>query len=357
MKKTDELKRLWREAFKVSPEWCDIYFSLTYRDDEAMTVEERDQVVSALMMHRYVMTFHGSLQGVAYIGGAATRRNQRGNGFMTSLMTDALHEAARRGDMMAALTPAWSHLYYYFEKFGFVKVFYVDAERYTSLHQFATSADLRRADNSDIDRLYEGFHTLEMMQRCRVLHTRRDLTGIMADNALAGGYVSVIEGVNDGHTAAVAFAEEHDGTVRVTDILAESLTARDTALADIRSHYPGLPFAVMAPAGESNRRLTPNGMARMVNVEMCLQAIAEANRDFRCAIRVSDPMLQWNNGTWLIAGGMASRVDNDNRRLDFDVDIETLTAIVFSGKRIGGIIRFPTVRPHLALMPLIGSSA
>ena len=113
MSKRDEIKKIWTECFKDSREYVDMFFDQVYRDDEAMLLTDQSgSAVSSLLLQRYAMSFHGSEAPVSYIAGAATRRSKRGQGYMSSLMIDALRESAVRGDMLCSLIPADEALFF-----------------------------------------------------------------------------------------------------------------------------------------------------------------------------------------------------------------------------------------------------
>lgn len=94
MSKKDDIRRLWSECFKHSPEYTDMYFSRVYADDGALTWRNSDgRVVSSLLTADYELLFHGSRTGLSYICAAATARKYRGRGFMSRLMLEAIDNA------------------------------------------------------------------------------------------------------------------------------------------------------------------------------------------------------------------------------------------------------------------------
>lgn len=354
MKKKDEIRRMWKESFNESAEWTDMFFDTVYDDDDAMTLEINGATVSSLMLQRYIMNFHNTPASMGYIAGACTRRAARGKGYMSRLVVEALNEAARRGDMLVSLIPAEGHLYYYYERFGFSTVFYVDLERYSSMHSFGLSPHYHEAKDIDTDTMFGAFNDMELECEGRVVHTRRQFESVLADTHLDGGSAVVIAS-DDGAIAAIAFAVPTDDTLVITDILWENREAREAALASLRSKYRDKAFVVKAPATDlERRRLTPRGMARIVNVDLALQAIAAAHPSYRARIRVSDPLLRWNSGIYRLGGGESIKMPDDafnhGQKIDFDVSIDDLSRIIFSGKRAGGMINFPTLRPHISLM-------
>ena len=352
MSKKDEIRRLWKDTLSPRAEWLDMFFNRVYRDEDAMILERDGRVVSALLLKPYVFNYLGKAVSMGYIMGAATRRNARGNGYMSALFRDSLLEAQARGDMIVALKPRHEWLFDYFDRFGMSTVFYVDTERYTSLHSFATRDDSKYipVDTSkNTDRLFHALNVLELEYPCGVVHSREEFETMLIDNALDGGDFVAVED-SEGDIAGMAWALVDDETVVVTCLMGERESGRRAALAELRNLHPGLPFKVLAPpSDEQAHRLTAKAMARVVNVETVLDAVAQSDPGFKCVVRVSDPLIQTNNGIWRVGGGEVIK-DDSLTKTDLDVSVETFTSIIFSGKKIGSILRFPTARPRLGLM-------
>ena len=82
MNKKQQVKDLWRTCFGDSEAFIDLYFDRVYQDDNTLTIERNGQIVSALQMLPYTMTYFGTEISVAYISGACTVPEQRGQGLM-----------------------------------------------------------------------------------------------------------------------------------------------------------------------------------------------------------------------------------------------------------------------------------
>lgn len=351
MRVKDEIKSNWRECFQDSSDYMSMYFSNVYRDEDAIYIAENNHVVSSLLLQNYIMKFHGDDISIGYIAGACTRRHARGRGLMSELMVKALRESALRGNLFLTLIPAHEWLYDYYSKFGLTTSIFVDIERYTSLHSFTPLLDYEPSP-LDEDSLCEAFSWLEnRVIGCGVIHSALDFKSIIVDNRLDGGHFVAVNRVNEQQPAAMAFATVRDNTVVVNHIAGVDEDACTAALSRLRSIYPDKPFKVLAMVDES-RRPTPRAMARIIDVDGVLQHLARTHPKWRCRIRVSDSILEFNNGIWRIANGQATLLSEYglDHRLDFDVSVETLTSMVFSGPSIGDILNFPTARPYFSLM-------
>lgn len=363
MSKKDEIKRLWTEAFGDPREYVEMYFDRVYRDTDAMTLVSDDgRIVTSLLLQPYGFNFHGLDATVSYVSGAATRRNMRGRGLMTALMIDALDASRRRGDILTLLIPASEYLYGYYSRFGFATAAYTDVMRYTALHTFAPPEDETAEQFTPVDDLftpavYEAFAAMESESgEATVLHSHRDFLNILDDLHLDGGFCDAVAD-ESGRVDAIAFARPApDGSdnIRVDEVLSRSPQARLAALRQLRARWPGRPFAVLAPVVDDGRRLTPRGMARIVDVERILGLLAEANPALKLTLRVADQLIPENNGIFRIASGTMIRLEKEassgTRQLDFDVSVVTLTQMLFSSEAIGSALGFPSRRLRMALM-------
>ncbi|MCM1519956.1 MAG: GNAT family N-acetyltransferase [Lachnoclostridium sp.] len=356
MSKRDEIKKIYREAFNDSEEYIGLVFNSVYNDQEALAISDTDgKIASSLMLRQYQMTFHGTMQQVGYIYAAATRRARRGCGLMTALLVKALEASAARGDMLCSLIPSTEALYYFYEPFGFTTLFYMKEQRFTSLHRFLGQGSYQVNENPDPDQVYEAFNRYQLQRECYITHDRKDFNVIIEDNRLDGGdFVVMIRDDEDlgPVIASMAWAVVKDNVLIVTDLMGEDLDARLAAMRQLRAIHSELPFLLYGrPTDVMGGRLMPRGMARIVNVEKCLQAIAEGNPKFKCKIRVTDPILrQLNSHTYIIHGGKVTIDDSYCSKLDFDVTIEVFGRMVFNSAETGQMIDFPSVRPMISLM-------
>lgn len=353
MSKKGDIMHLWREAYKDSPEYLDMYFDRIYRDADALTVEENDKVVSSLLMQPYMLWFYGREMAVSYIAGVTTRRQARGRGHASSLMRDALRLSRDRGDMLCALIPAHDWLYFFFDRFGFSSVFLSDVQRFTSLHKFAGEGEYAEVDDRYSDAVYEAFSDLERQRPGGILHSRRDFVNFLDDLAMRrdGTFVAVSNGERG--IVAMAWASLSDDVVQVYEVLGYEASDRQAAMRQLRLRFPDKPMRYLAPSDTpGHRRLHPRGMARIVNVRLCLATVAEANPQWKCRMRVTDPLIDDNNISLVIADGQCEEIDGVALpEPDFDVDISVLNRILFSSPSTGSTLGFPSRRTHISLMP------
>lgn len=353
MKRKDEIKRLWSEGLKLSPEYLDMYFDRIYHDDDALVTEVDGRVASCLLLQPFRLWFYGAEPLTGYITGAVTKRQMRGRGLMTDLMLRALDESARRGYMMCEIVPNHDWIYPYFSRFGFSDIFLTDTQRFTSLHPFATVANYHALTDAYAPAVYDAYSRYQRERQGCVLLSERDFINSLDEIALSPEGIFVAVGRKDCPVASMAWAStDDDGTVIVHELAGIDADARTGALHELRSHFPDRPLRYNAPSADAGtRRLVPCAMGRIIDVHKCLSIIAGANPMWRAVIRVTDPLLPHNNHVYRISGGQCDIVDGPMPKLDFDVAVEVLAKIVFSSPETGEMLGFPSRRTHIALMP------
>ncbi len=349
MKKKDAILNIWKECFNDSDQYVDMFFSTIYSDADALTIEHDGAVVSSMLLQRYAMNFHGVTCSISYICGAATRPGWRGQGFMGELVRRAVRESFERGDLMCALIPASPSLYKYYGKFGFSPVFYVDIEHYTSVHDFRHEGGYTLVPDLSQQKVYDFFDEMMRRRPCAVQHSRRQYDQILMDNSACGGSATAIAD-SDGRIVAIGFAVPLDGEPTVMDVLASSADAEEALLDEIHKEYAGDSLTVYGYYGSRDYNLSPRGMGRIVNMYECAEILARAYPKLSMAIRIHDDIIRENNHIYIIDGGRAVINDGYGGRLDYDIDMEVFTSLVFGNSVTHRLLDFPTVRPFISLM-------
>ena len=78
----EKVKNLWKLCFNDSEEFIDMYFRLRYNNNANITIESGDNVIAALQMLPYPMTFGGTEIHTAYVSGACTHPDNRNRGII-----------------------------------------------------------------------------------------------------------------------------------------------------------------------------------------------------------------------------------------------------------------------------------
>lgn len=362
--KDGEIRKLWQRCFPdISAKWFDSFMSSTYRQsDLRIDVDTAtDSVVSALLVQPYDLELHGRRLLSSYLSFACTDPRFRGTGRMTQLLKSTIRRAYDDGVSAIMLIPAHEWLRDYYRRAAqFATVVYSRQDCYSSVHSFPTGYYSPSDDEPTAD-LAEAFGRFSVTDGYSLLlHSERDFAMVMADCRMEGGRVaSVIDA--DGRIAAVALAypDEYAHMVTVKAAVGESAGAVDAVLEMVRRLFPGMSLRVIIPAGDDNtgwrkRHLIAGGMARVVNAHLILDTVAKAApRGWSKVVRISDPVVEGNNHTYVLIGSEGVSVDDTVKPSSlqgFDISIDVLSQMVWGSKPIGELIDFPSNRLIMRLM-------
>lgn len=342
--KIKEFHDIYRRVFGDSERWRRWFFSEVVDESGIYLAREASgKANGSLLMQPYTFLFHGAEIPAGYMSCVATSPEARGRGIAAGLIRQALSDARRDGQALCTLVPAAPHLFYFYARFGFSTVFYVNRERYTALHRFDPCGCSAVMPNYDL------FSRLERDFGCGVLHTREQFDHIVADNSIDGGSVIAVRDA-DG-AGAIVFAVEEDNIVRVKCLLADNAATAEGVLAELRAAAEGKAVTVSLPPLSGEKRfLRPYGMGRVVNPLAILSPVASSHPELRYAIRVTDPILPENNGVYTLRDGESRRPDAFGGHIDLDVTIDILASALFSSEAVGRVLELPARRPYMALM-------
>ena len=343
--KKSQIKNLYDSAFPADKNWNNWFFNCIYKDNEAQYLEVENRIVSCLFIQHYNFCYHGESLPMTYISGVATDRKQRGQGYMSRLMVESLRKSRERGDVLAGVIPADRRLFFLYDKFGFSTVVFADIERWTALHSFPFYEDLIEVKPS-----FNAFQTLEREREMTVLHSSTDFENILRDVEMDGGTVVQVN-TTGGVPVAMAFATADEQEICVKEVLGSEPRAVDMALGLVKKNIgKQLPMAVWRKPDIRKSMLRSRGMLRIVNVEKILSSLASKFPEVNQIVRVSDRLIEENNGIYVISGGDCVKKENVPYKLTLDVTIDVLTSILFGSRETGNIFGIPADHPLMNLM-------
>lgn len=352
MDKKDSYYKIYTSSFDDPSRWSDWFVHQVCSDEDILLGYGLDgSPVSGLAMRRYDFSplrpgCEHSLNA-GYLAGVATLPRARGKGEMSALMTDTLHTARLRKIDVCTLIPASRRLYFFYDKFGFSTVFYRCEERYTSVHDFSPLPGWETVAPD-----FESFEELEKHRHYSIRHSRKDFSEILADARMCRTHALAVR-TADGSRGMIFAKTESDGTVFVHCLMSDNNDAAEAALQALRKEVGAQPFVVMRdPEGARRAQLRAYGMIRIVNAGEVLAGVAAAMPELKQAIRVYDPILRENCGTYILDKGLACKEPYryTGTRLSLDVNIEVLARILFNTPSAGEIFGLPTMRPFMSLM-------
>lgn len=180
---------LWRASFNDTEEFINLYFDRVYKEENSLVIERNGQIVSALQMLPYTMTWCGTEISVSYISGACTLPSMRGQGLMRQLLQKAFEEMKRRDVAVTALVPADPWLFDYYREQGYTEAFDYSEETYTRPETIVWEPNLTVVppEVPSTELLYAYFNRKLRERPCCLLHTYDDFVTIQRDLQQDGG--------------------------------------------------------------------------------------------------------------------------------------------------------------------------
>lgn len=180
---------LWQLSFHDTEEFVSLYFDRVYKEENTLVIEKNGQVVSALQILPYTMTYYGTEISVAYISGACTLPSMRGKGLMKELLQNAFEEMKYRSVAISALIPGEPWLFDYYRKAGYTEAFDCSELTYTRPETpvYAPEITVMPPKVPSMAKLYDYFDSKMRERNCCMLHTKDEFVTILRDLELDGG--------------------------------------------------------------------------------------------------------------------------------------------------------------------------
>lgn len=308
----NQTRDLWRTCFNDSEEFMDIYFEDKYTDASNLTIRHDGQVVSAMQLLPYRMTFYGTVQHAGYISGLATLPDFRGRGYAANLLHEAHRRLFQQGATLSLLIPQTDEVRSYYEKpehgAYWTAVYRQELPLDISQDGAFDKIEVVRPDEWGED-LYVYYHRLTMQLPFMVHPSENDFFAALEAADLEDGYILVARRKRRmvGFCLAV---KEPNGKVYIRT-LAITEAATRAAFVDYLCRECGVDkvyrrFCLPGSLKES----VPYAMARVINVPRFLSAIAVKNPGFQLHIGVDgDLAIPENNGWYIVENGTVCLTD------------------------------------------------
>ena len=119
----EQVKSLWKLCFDDSEAFIELYFRLRYNNEVNLAIQSGEEVIAALQMLPYPMTFCNKIVPTSYISGACTHPDYRAKGVMRELLSQSFARMLRNGVLFSTLIPAEPWLFGYYAKTSYTPVF------------------------------------------------------------------------------------------------------------------------------------------------------------------------------------------------------------------------------------------
>lgn len=302
-----QIKDLWQLCFNDSEAFTELYFTHRYNNDVNIYIQSGEEIISALQMLPYQMTFCSSKIPTAYISGACTHPDYRGKGVMHELLSQAFARMQSQGVLLSTLIPANDYLFDYYRKKGYASIFNYTEENYLAKDTTFNVRGLRIETLSDFREDVYHYLSHKMKERsCCIQHTAADLKVILADLRLTNG--SLIIALREKNICGVAFCYPDGETLRINELLADNAEIEKAVLAKAAKQWKCNKATAIRPVkkGLEEHHL---GMARIIDAKKVLQLFAAAFPQEEMNIELTDDTLAANNGYYYINNGKCMKSD------------------------------------------------
>ena len=241
----EQVKALWKICFDDSEEFVEMYFRLRYKTEVNVAIQSGDEVISALQMLPYPMTFGGETVQTSYISGACTHPDFRSKGVMRELLSQSFARMLRNGVHFSTLIPAEPWLFDYYARMGYASVFKYSTKEIV-LPEFIPSKEIAVSVVSEFQEEVYSYLNKKLSERvCFIQHTSEDFQVIMTDLAISGGYLFVARQENE--IKGVTIIYKGDKHIIINELCAEDKDVEYSLLYAIRQLYHSLCTTLYLP--------------------------------------------------------------------------------------------------------------
>ena len=296
----EQVKALWKLCFEDSEEFVEMYFKLRYKNEVNVAIQSGDEVISALQMLPYPMTFCGETVQTSYISGACTHPDFRSKGVMRELLSQSFAQMLRNGIQFSTLIPAEPSLFDYYKRMGYATVFQYSVKEMT-LPEFIPSKEIAvNVVSKPQDEVYSYLNKKLSERPCCIQHSAEDFQVIMADLPISGGNLFVARQANEIRGIAIIYKGEN--CIIINELLAEDKDTEYSLLFAIKQ-YTGCNHIIQLLPPDKELPQHSLGMARIISAKEVLQIYASAFPEDDMQLEVSDKQLSVNNGYYYLSDG------------------------------------------------------
>ena len=337
----EKVKALWQLCFDDNEEFVEMYFRLRYKNEINIAIESGDEIVSALQMIPYPMTFCGDTVQTSYISGACTHPDFRGNGVMRELLSQAFAKMLRNGMYFSTLIPAEPWLFGYYARVGYATAFrYGKRTFHLPTSETDTSSLTSSAETgwcfqayTDYDEDVYQYMNRKMQERpCCLQHTKADFHVILADLNLNRGCIFTLSDEFGIAALAIVYPDKEASKLFINELFADTPEAERLLLTRICQDMQTESLDIIMPPVKDQSAFDL-GMIRIIQAKPVLQLYAAAHPEEEMNIDLIDNELSANNGYYYLNKGKCMyshrRLPGAHERLT----IGQLTEKIFASER------------------------
>lgn len=296
----EKVKALWKLCFDDSEEFIEMYFRLRYSNEVNIAIESGNEVISALQMIPYPMTFCGRQIQTSYISGACTHPDYRGKGVMKELLCQSFARMMHNKAALSTLIPAEPWLFDYYAGMGYAPIFRYCEKELTEQDGFVNRDIPIKKLTSEKEEAYLYFNRKMTERPCCIQHTPADFHVILADLEISGGMPFIA--VDKEEISGIALVYPTKQGFQISELFAESKEIEKALIHQIQKETEtGKPTLLLPPTADCQQESL--GMARIIDAKTILQLYAASYPEAEMNIALTDVQLTVNNGYYYLCKG------------------------------------------------------
>lgn len=327
----EKVKSLWRLCFDDTEEFIDMYFRLRYNNDVNIAIQSGEDVIAALQMLPYPMTFCGKEINTVYISGACTHPDYRNRGVMRELFSQAFTRMLHNHIAISTLIPAEPWLFDYYARNGYAAVFGYNTYLFKAASSLPQGTLILKVIDEYKKEVYAYMNRKLRERDFCIQHTEADFQVILSDLRLSGGHLFTLNQENTIVALAVAYPDDK-GKWYIGELLSDNVEWSSLLLQRICEEIKVLTLEVLTPPAEG-QTYQLQGMARIINAKAVLDLYAAIHPELELNISLTDEQINANNGYYYLNNGKCM---NSAKRLPgshLALTIGELTEKVFAASR------------------------
>ncbi len=296
----EKTESLWKLCFNDSKEFVEMYFKMRYKNESNIVIESGDEVIAALQMIPYPMSFCGKQISTSYISGACTHPDFRNKGVMRQLLSQAFARMQQSEVLLSTLIPAEPWLFDYYAGMGYAPVFR-NSTKEIIVPELAPAKAITVSVIPGFQKDIYSYLNKKLAERpCYIRHSPEDFMVVMADLAVSEG--TLFAAKSNRKTEGIAIVYKTEKGIIINELLTENEETEYSLLHAIGQHTGCNRMTQLLPPDEGLPRQT-SGMARIINAKKVLQLYASRFPKDEMQIEVSDRQLSANNGYYYLNNG------------------------------------------------------
>lgn len=325
----EQVKTLWRLCFGDSEAFIDLYFRLRYDDDINVGIRSGEQLIAALQMLPYPLTFGGETVQTAYVSGACTHPDFRNRGVMRQLLAQAFARMAQGDALFSTLIPAEPWLFDYYRHMGYAPVFRRSTQKIDAPENADGNIRVERTETYEED-IFRYFSRKMSDRPCCIQHPEADFRVILADLSVSQGLLLVAKRQREVCGMLIAYRRE-PGWI-VNEHFSDHPEVDRAMLHTLKKETGATSFLRYSPS-DGKMPDTPVGMIRVVQAREVLQRHASVFPELDLQIALTDPQLSANNGFYALHKGQCTVSSEPLSDVFTEMSIDKLSEWVFRSRR------------------------